>query len=127
MTIVESILKRRSFLAGTGLALAGASAAALKWMAPHGRALPPGVDETELAEMRLPPPCDPDEALERLLNGNQFFMAEYYEIGDARRSFRHRLTIADNQNPFALILGCADSRVVPELLFNAGLGDLFVV
>jgi carbonic anhydrase len=96
-------------------------------MAPRGRALPPGVDESELAEMRLPPPRDPDEALERLLNGNQFFVAEYYEIGDARRSLRHRLTVAENQNPFALILGCADSRVAPELLFNAGFGDLFVV
>ena len=41
---------------------------------------------------------------------------------------RQRLTeVADEQNPFAVILGCADSRVPMELLFDAGLGDLFVV
>jgi carbonic anhydrase len=85
------------------------------------------VDEKELAEMRLPSPHDPDEALERLLNGNQFFVSDYFEIGDARRSLQHRAALAQHQNPFALILGCSDSRVSPELLFSAGFGDLFVV
>jgi carbonic anhydrase len=127
MSIGESILKRRSFLVGSALVLAGGSAAAWKGLAPRGQPLPPGMDAAELAEMRLPSPRDPDEALERLVNGNQLFVSENYEIGDTRRGPRHRLTLAGSQNPFALVLGCADSRVSPELLFNAGLGDLFVV
>lgn len=115
----ESKLKRRSFLAGSGLALAGAGFAAGRSTALRGRALPSGMDEAELAEMRLPPPRDPDEALERLVNGNRLFVGEYYEVGDGRRDQGHRLTLAENQHPFALILGCSDSRVSPELLFNA--------
>lgn len=123
----ESKLKRRSFLVGSGLALAGAGFAAGRFTAHRGRELPSGMDAAELAEMRLPPPSDPDEALERLVNGNRLFVGEYYEVGDARRNLRHRLTLAENQHPFALIVGCSDSRVSPELLFSAGLGDLFVV
>lgn len=123
----SSQIGRRSFIAGSSIALVGAGAAAGRWMAWPARALPPGVDAEELAEMRLPPPSDPEEALERLLNGNQLFVSEYFEIGDLRRGLPHRLSIAENQAPFALIVGCADSRVSPELLFNTGLGDLFVV
>ncbi len=127
MSVTPSVFHRRSFVLGAGsrLVVAGACAATWNWMLP--RALPPGVDAEELAEMRLPSPRDPDEALERLVNGNQFFVSDYFEIGDKRRDQQHRVTLAESQNPFALILGCADSRVSPELLFSAGLGDLFVV
>lgn len=120
---------RRSFLFGasSALAVAGAGAATWNWWTSRRGHLPDGVDEKELAEMRLPAPRDPDEVLERLVNGNQFFVSDYFEIGDNRRNQRHRSTLAQSQSPFALILGCADSRVSPELLFSAGLGDLFVV
>jgi carbonic anhydrase len=77
--------------------------------------------------LRLPPEPGPDEALERLVNGNKCFVAEYHEIGEQRRNQDRRRALADRQNPFALILGCSDSRVAPEVLFDAGLGDLFVV
>jgi carbonic anhydrase len=66
---------------------------------------------------------DPAEALLRLLTGNRRFVrgrARHPRQGpaDVRR-------LADGQRPYAVVLGCADSRVPPELLFDQGLGDLF--
>jgi carbonic anhydrase len=112
---------------GSAATLAATSAAAWWWMSP-GRPKPPsGVSAEDLLELRLPPEPGPDEALERLVNGNKCYVAEYQEIGDRRRSLARRQEIAERQRPFALILGCSDSRVAPEVLFSAGLGDLFVV
>lgn len=71
------------------------------------------------------PPPGPDEALKRLMDGNQRYVAgkpERPNQGGDRRA-----AVAKGQQPFAVILGCADSRVAPELLFDQGLGDLFVV
>ena len=65
------------------------------------------------------------DALDRLLEGNRRFVA-----GTSRRLHtdrRWREEIAAGQHPFATIIGCADSRVPPELLFDQGFGDLFVV
>ncbi|MEG3435964.1 carbonic anhydrase [Pannus brasiliensis CCIBt3594] len=66
----------------------------------------------------------PDEAIAKLLEGNQRF------AGDKRlnpHQDRQRVTeIAETQAPFAAILGCADSRVPAEIIFDQGLGDLFV-
>lgn len=67
----------------------------------------------------------PDDALCRLMDGNQRFAAG--ELRHTHESLSRRLTIEEGQHPFATILGCADSRVPPELLFDQGLGDLFVV
>jgi carbonic anhydrase len=119
---------RRSLMFGSAAAaLVGTSAAAWRWTS-AGRHVPPlSVSEEDLQELRLPPEPGPHEALERLINGNKCYVAEYHEIGNQRRSLARRSEIADRQNPFALILGCSDSRVAPELLFAAGLGDLFVV
>lgn len=66
------------------------------------------------------------EALKRLQEGNGRFVA------DARsRSLRttqaERSQLVDGQSPFAIILGCSDSRVPAELIFDQGLGDLFVI
>ncbi|HZR88913.1 MAG TPA: carbonic anhydrase [Bradyrhizobium sp.] len=65
----------------------------------------------------------PEAALERLKQGN-----ERYVQGVARRhDFRHeRKALASGQNPYAAILGCADSRIAPEYAFDSGRGDLFV-
>jgi len=66
-----------------------------------------------------------DEALMRLKDGNERFVR-----GELRFPSAHREVLADlakRQNPYAMILGCADSRVPPELIFGAGFGDLFVV
>lgn len=66
-----------------------------------------------------------DEALARLVTGNQRFLQ-----GATHRSELQRETLADlarGQRPYATILGCSDSRVPPEQIFDAGLGELFVV
>ncbi|RQW06539.1 carbonic anhydrase [candidate division KSB1 bacterium] len=77
--------------------------------------------------MILPAPSNfsADEALNRLLEGNKRFAANK-AIGPNRSESR-RLEIVNKQKPFAIILGCVDSRVPPELIFDQGLGDLFVI
>lgn len=66
------------------------------------------------------------EALEQLREGNRRFAAESRESG-AFLSRARRAKIAPAQNPFAIILGCSDSRVPAEIVFDQGLGDLFVI
>ena len=66
-----------------------------------------------------------EEALERLLEGNARF-AETNSIHPRLEPDR-RARLLEGQQPFAVILGCSDSRVPPELIFDQGLGDLFVV
>jgi carbonic anhydrase len=66
-----------------------------------------------------------DEALVWLIDGNQRFLR-----GKARTAAFRRETLADlakAQRPYATILGCSDSRVAPEWIFDSGLGELFVV
>jgi carbonic anhydrase len=66
-----------------------------------------------------------DEALQRLMEGNARFVRGEAHIPSAPQEVLADL--AKGQRPYATILGCADSRVPPELIFGAGLGDLFVV
>ena len=66
-----------------------------------------------------------DEALARLVEGNQRFLR-----GETRSAAYRRETPADlvkAQRPYATILGCSDSRVPPEWVFDTGLGELFVI
>jgi carbonic anhydrase len=66
----------------------------------------------------------PDEALQRLMQGNQRFVSGKR---DNPHQDRARLTeVAKTQKPFAAILSCADSRVPSEIIFDQGFGDLFV-
>ena len=65
------------------------------------------------------------EALQRLLDGNARFVRGVSN-GD-HRDARRRQELVNGQNPFAAILCCSDSRVPPELIFDQGLGDIFVV
>jgi carbonic anhydrase len=67
----------------------------------------------------------PDKAFNELLKGNKRFASQKTQ-GLNRTVFRLK-EIAQGQNPFAAILGCADSRVPAEIVFDQGLGDLFVV
>jgi len=66
------------------------------------------------------------EALERLQEGNGRFVAEV-RSGNALTSQTRRNELAAGQEPFAIILGCSDSRVPAEIVFDQGLGDLFVI
>ncbi len=66
------------------------------------------------------------DALERLREGNHRFVSD--EVSEeARASGEHRAGAAEPQNPFAIILACSDSRVPTELIFDQGIGDLFVI
>ena len=67
-----------------------------------------------------------NEALERLRSGNGRFVASHPEF-QAFTSSSHRAELALGQSPFAVILGCSDSRVPVEIIFDQGLGDLFVI
>ena len=66
------------------------------------------------------------EALERLREGNRRFVSQ---IGNAEAVVdrNRRAELAMTQQPFAIILGCSDSRVPAEIVFDQGLGDLFVI
>jgi carbonic anhydrase len=66
------------------------------------------------------------EALQRLREGNRRFVSENRN-GDARATETRRRELADRQAPFAIVLGCSDSRVPAEIIFDQGLGDLFVI
>ena len=66
------------------------------------------------------------EALERLRTGNRRFVAGT-RSRDSLAAQAHRPELANGQTPFAILLGCADSRVPAEIVFDQGLGDLFVI
>jgi carbonic anhydrase len=67
----------------------------------------------------------PDQALKRLLDGNQRFVDE--QMQHPHQTAARRAENAESQSPFAVIVSCSDSRVGPEVVFDAGIGDLFVV
>ena len=66
------------------------------------------------------------EALDRLREGNRRFASDL-RSHDTPVSRSRRTELATKQQPFAIVLGCADSRVPAELVFDQGLGDLFVI
>jgi carbonic anhydrase len=66
------------------------------------------------------------EALERLRAGNQRFVSNQGNLDSLLLSAQRSVAV-DGQKPFAVILGCSDSRVPVELVFDQGLGDLFVI
>ncbi len=81
-------------------------------------------DISEIKHKDAPERIDPKDALKRLKQGNQNYSQGKNEDIDI---YQQREKLIDAQYPFAAILSCADSRVVPELMFNQALGDLFVV
>lgn len=110
-----SKLSRRGFLAaGTGMMAVGLDVALLstdKVMAKP--------------DIIAAAPPNADQALKQLMQGNQRYVSQRATHPDS--SLQRIKTVATGQHPFAIILGCADSRVPPELLFDQGLGSLFVV
>jgi len=72
-----------------------------------------------------PPVCSADEALERLKAGNARFVSGHARFPTVQKEVLAEL--AKGQQPYATILGCSDSRVPPELVFDAGFGELFVI
>jgi carbonic anhydrase len=78
--------------------------------------------EAEAAEL---PSLSPDEALQKLLDGNQRFTQHHPSYPD-QTEVRVR-EVAQAQHPFATVLSCADSRVPVEIIFDQGIGDIFDV
>jgi carbonic anhydrase len=104
----ELITRRRLLASAAGLGAGLALPAALR-----------------AGEAEQPFPANAAEARQRLLEGNERFMAGKSFHPHASREWRKRLTAA--QKPFAAILACSDSRVPTELIFDQGFGDLFVI
>lgn len=67
----------------------------------------------------------PEDALQKLLDGNTRYVQDKLLHPD--RNTERREAVSAKQEPFAVILGCSDSRVPPEIIFDQGVGDLFVV
>lgn len=78
------------------------------------------------AEVGATPVSSPEQALQRLQEGNRRFTAGKSVHPDLTPA-RLQETTVGGQHPFATILGCSDSRVPPEAIFDQGVGDLFVV
>lgn len=98
---------RRAFLTATAVgALATAPATAADGRPPH-------------------PPSTARAALAELLDGNRRYATGHSRHPDEGRRLRHRLAAV--QHPFAVVVGCIDSRVPPELVFDQGLGDLLCI
>lgn len=114
----ELIHDRRKFLR-----LATASAGALLLTGE----LPGAAAYAAAAPATMPWPANdfnPQQALARLMDGNIRYAADVTK----RRDFMaERAALVSGQHPFAAVLGCADSRIAPEYVFDAGLGDLFTV
>ena len=72
-----------------------------------------------------PNPVSAEEAKRRLIAGNRRFVNQNRQYPN--QSKRQLQSVSKKQYPYAAILGCADSRVPPEIIFDQGLGDLFVV
>jgi carbonic anhydrase len=70
-------------------------------------------------------PQTPAEAWAAILEGNQRFVTD--KPAHVRQDFGLRQELAKEQKPFAALFGCADSRLSAEIIFDVGLGDLFVV
>ncbi len=107
---------RREFVGFSGLIASGLVVAA---ESAAGRSA-----GSEPAEKRSAP-AGPDEVLRKLLEGNKRFMKGGTTA--PRRKPEDFTKLAEGQTPLAIIVGCADSRVPPEILFDQGVGDLFVV
>jgi carbonic anhydrase len=109
----SSLLSRRRFFQH---ACNGACCGLAAWGAPSAVLAAEGTRTTLTAT----------QALDRLKQGNADFMANR-QPPDPPDHSKKRLELARSQTPFAVLVGCSDSRVPPELLFGAGLGELFIV
>lgn len=67
-----------------------------------------------------------NDALARLKEGNERYINAGYNSGDISPAIREK-TWKEGQNPYAVIVTCSDSRVIPESIFMAGIGELFVI
>ncbi|MGB8699728.1 MAG: carbonic anhydrase [Thermosynechococcaceae cyanobacterium] len=119
-TLTSALSRRRMLQFGAGLVGSGVAAASTSALLGHPEPAIAGG-----APIGSPPDnITPDEAIRRLMDGNQRFTTR--KLKYPNQDFARLEEVAKGQKPFAAILGCADSRVPSELVFDQGLGDLFV-
>jgi carbonic anhydrase len=113
----NSFIDRRKFLKLGSIAAFGLTAASnLVWQ----------VEQAQAAELpSIAPPLNPDDALQKLVEGNQRFVQHQPQYPDQSKARLQE--VAQAQHPFATILSCADSRVPAEIVFDQGIGDIFDV
>lgn len=66
------------------------------------------------------------EALDKLMEGNKRFVESGKNGGDVSSDIRYK-TCHEGQHPYAIVISCSDSRVIPESIFQAGIGEIFVI
>ena len=89
--------------------------------------LPVGAARAKTERPSRPAPATPDEALAALKAGNERFVNHTPQVRDTEDIEEIWTSISSGQAPFATVLGCADSRLAPELIFDQFFGDVFVV
>jgi carbonic anhydrase len=119
-TMVRGISRRRA----VGYAGCAAVGFASGWLV-RGRSRGSRAVEAIPAKTPEKPPATAQQALERLREGNRRFVEGKVRHGHENRTWREALVA--EQHPFAVVLGCSDSRVPIELVFDQGFGDLFVI
>lgn len=122
MSRINGFAGRRNFLKLVGVGSAGIATTAAGSVLLSGDK---AVAQQQSTPVQKPQPVSPDAAIKRLVEGNQRFVD-----GKRLNPNQSRLRLQETavaQYPFAAILGCADSRVPAEIVFDQGLGDLFVV
>ena len=67
-----------------------------------------------------------EEALQKLKDGNQRYLTAEANPGDVSPKIR-QYTCENGQSPYAIVITCSDSRVIPESIFCAGIGELFII
>ena len=70
--------------------------------------------------------CTAEEALKKLKSGNERYLDAKKSEGDISLAIREK-TCNEGQKPYAIVVTCSDSRVIPESIFSAGIGELFVI
>lgn len=124
MSRINGFVGRRALLKWLGVGGTGVAATAagsVLWNPQQAVAQKPPAT----VPVKKPQPISPNAALERLLEGNRRFVEGKRQNPNQSRLRLQETAVA--QYPFASILGCADSRVPAEIVFDQGLGDLFVV
>lgn len=121
MSRINGFVGRRHFLKLAGIAGFGIATNSILWGTQQA------VNSQILADAHPvnPNPVSSDAALKRLLDGNKRFVQQKRQYPDESRERLRSLILT--QHPFASVLGCADSRVPAEIIFDQGLGNLFVV
>ncbi len=108
----SSLLGRREWLQGLLACGCGAACSSL-------------LSAEETKEHSRSAPVSATEALDRLIEGNRRFAEGKPKHDHESRDWRNTMIV--EQHPFAVVVGCSDSRVPPELIFDQGFGDLFVI